>query len=74
MSTKHKNAHDADLLRRFDDLPNDAVVPVSVAAAVHGVSERTVRRLYQTVRLTPGRTGLRVGTLRAMSRAEKPAT
>jgi hypothetical protein len=63
----------AELLRRFDTLPDDAVVPTRVTAAVHGVSERTVRRAYPSVRLSPNRKGQRVGTIRAMSRAEKPA-
>jgi hypothetical protein len=64
----------AEILRRFDELPDDAVVPSRVTAAVHGVSLRTVRRVYPSVQLSPGRKGQRVGTLRAMSRAEKPAT
>jgi hypothetical protein len=63
----------AELIRRFDSLPDDAVVPTPVTAAVHGVSERTVRRTYPSVRLSPGRKGQRVGTIRAMSRNEKPA-
>jgi hypothetical protein len=62
----------AEILRRFDSLPDDAVVPTRVTAAVHGVSERTVRRTYPSVQLSPNRKGQRVGTLRAMSRNEKP--
>jgi hypothetical protein len=64
----------AEILRRFDELPDDAVVPSRVTAAVHGVSLRTVRRAYPSVQLSPGRKGQRVGTLRKMSRAEKPAS
>jgi vacuolar-type H+-ATPase catalytic subunit A/Vma1 len=64
----------AELVRRFDELPNDAVVPSAVTAKVHNVSERTVRRAYPSVELSKNRKGQRVGTLRAMSRAEKPAT
>jgi hypothetical protein len=64
----------AEVLRQFDSLPDDAVVPARVAAAIHGVSTRTVRRRYPAVQLTLNRNGYRVGTLRAMSRAEKPAT
>jgi hypothetical protein len=48
-------------------------VPTEITAIIHGVSERTVRRTYPSVQLSPGRKGQRVGTLRAMSRAEKPA-
>jgi hypothetical protein len=61
----------AEILRRFDQLPDDAVVPTAVTAAVHGVSPRTVRRVYPSVQLSPNRKGQRVGTIRAMSRAEK---
>jgi hypothetical protein len=62
----------AEILKRFDELPDDAIVPASVTAIVHGVSERTVRRNYPSVRLTPNRSGQRVGTIRAMSRNETP--
>jgi len=61
----------AEILRRFDQLPDDAVVPTQVTAAIHGVSPRTVRRRYLSVQLSPNRKGQRVGTIRAMSRAEK---
>jgi hypothetical protein len=64
----------AEVLRQFDSLPNDAIIPASVAAAVHSISTRTVRRRYPSVQLTLNRKGYRVGTLRAMSRAEKPAS
>jgi len=61
----------AEILRRFDQLPDDAVVPTAVTAAIHGVSPRTVRRRYPFVQLSPNRKGQRAGTIRAMSRAEK---
>jgi ABC-type proline/glycine betaine transport system ATPase subunit len=61
----------AAIVRRFDELPDDAVVPTEVTAAIHGVSPRTVRRRYPSVQLSPNRKGQRVGTIRAMSRAEK---
>jgi len=64
----------AEIVRRFDQLPDDAVVPTRVTAAVHGVSPRTVRRIYPSVQLSPNRKGQRVGTLRAMSSNEKPAS
>jgi len=63
----------AEILRQFDQLPDDAVVPCELTAILHGVSERTVRRTYPSVQLSPNRKGQRVGTLRAMSRNEKPA-
>jgi hypothetical protein len=71
---KPNDKYIAEVLRQFDSLPDDAVVPTRVTAAVHGISERTVRRRYPAVQLTLNRKGYRVGTLRAMSRAEKPAT
>jgi hypothetical protein len=64
----------AEILAKFDELPNDAIVPVAAAAALHSVSDETVRQKYDTVRLSAGRIGVRVGTLRAMSRAEKQVT
>ena len=63
----------ADIVRRFDQLPDDAVIPGGAVAQVHSISERTVRRTYPSVQLSPNRKGYRVGTVRAMSRAEKPA-
>jgi len=72
MPTHHAPDIEA-IVRNFDQLPDDAVVPSAVTAALHGVSERTVRRTYPSVRLSPGRLGQRVGTIRAMSRDEKPA-
>jgi hypothetical protein len=64
----------AEVLAGFDALSDDAVVPIGAAAALHGVSDKTVRDRYDLVRLSAGRVGVRVGTLRAMSRAEKQAT
>jgi len=60
-----------DLIRRFDELPDDCVVPSQVTAAIHNVSTRTVLRRYPLVRLTPNRVGVRVGDIRKMSRGEK---
>ncbi|HVI15042.1 MAG TPA: hypothetical protein VM822_19485 [Pseudolabrys sp.] len=68
-----KSSTISEILERFDQLPDDAVVPSAVTAILHGVSQRTVRRRYPSVRISPRRKGQRVGTLRAMSRAEKMA-
>jgi len=73
MSTDDTN-YITDILRRFDELPDDAIVPTAVTAAVHNVSPRTVRRRYPSVQLSPNRKGQRVGTIREMSRAEKLPT
>jgi hypothetical protein len=58
----------AKILESFDQLPDDAIIPSCATAALHGVSERTVRRTYRSVQLSPGRKGQRVGDLRAMAR------
>jgi hypothetical protein len=60
-------------IKQFDDLPDDAVVPRRVTAAMLGISERTVRRLYPTVRLSPRRRGNReFGDIRALVRGQTP--
>jgi len=64
----------AEILARFDQLPDDAIIPTEVTALIHGVSPRTLRRTYPSVKLSPNRKGQRVGTLRAMSRNEKQAS
>jgi len=65
LSARHR-----DLVRHFDQLPDDAVVPTAVTAAVHNISPRTVLRRYPKVQLSPNRIGQRVGTIRKMSRGE----
>ena len=57
-----------DTIKWFDDLPDDAVVPRWVTAAVLHMSERTVRRSIPTVKLSLRRRGNRVGTVRAIAR------
>jgi hypothetical protein len=59
-------------LKAFDDLPDDAVVPRWVTAAVLNVSERTVRRSLPTVNLSPRRRGNRVGDIRTIARGGTP--
>lgn len=53
-----------EILQRIPNLPNTAVVPVAVAAKHDSVSERTVRRCYPLVKLSPNRSGVTVGYLR----------
>ena len=57
-----------DKIKNFDDLPDDAVVPRCVTAAVLHISERTVRRSESDVRLSARRRGNRVGDIRAIAR------
>jgi hypothetical protein len=58
-----------DTLKEFDDLPDDAVVPYRVTAAVLHMSERTVRRTVPTVRRSLRLRGNRVGDIRAIARS-----
>jgi hypothetical protein len=51
--------HDLHLLKLFDDLPGSAVLPVAVAAAVKGVSDKTIRRTYKLVPVSDRRVGVR---------------
>lgn len=53
-----------EILKRLPNLPDSAVVPTAVAAAHDNVSDRTVRRTYPLIKLSPGRYGVRVGYLR----------
>jgi hypothetical protein len=53
-----------EILQRIPELPDTAVVPVPVAAKHDNVSERTVRRNYPLVKLSPNRSGVAVGYLR----------
>ena len=61
------------LLEGFDRLPDDAVVPTPVTAALFGLCQKTVRERFPSVRISPGRMGQRVGYLRSISRGEKTA-
>jgi hypothetical protein len=62
-----------DIIKDFDSLPNDAVVPRQVTAALLHVSERTVRRRFRTVKLSARRRGNRVGDIRAIARGYSAA-
>jgi hypothetical protein len=53
-----------DILKRFADLPDSAVVPTAVAAMHDNVSERTVKRNYPLIKLSERRYGVNVGYLR----------
>jgi hypothetical protein len=55
----HLNPRYVDLLKNFDSLPPTAVVPIPVAAAYRGVSEKTVRRDFPLVHTSEGRRGVR---------------
>jgi hypothetical protein len=59
-----------EALKRLPQLPDTAVVPVAVAAKHDSVSDRTVRRTYPLIQVSPGRKGVSVGYLRTR---QKPA-
>jgi hypothetical protein len=61
----------AAILDTFDKLPDDAIIPVPVTAALFGLCTKTVRERIPSVRISPSRLGNRVGYLRAISRGEK---
>jgi hypothetical protein len=59
-----------DILKRFDELPDDALVSSTVAAIVLNTGERTVRRNFPRVQTSARRFGFRVGTLRSLIRGQ----
>ena len=61
-----------ELLKRWPSLPDEAVVHAKVAAAVTGLSERTIRydSRFQRVYLTENRYGIRVGDIRKVLAGE----
>ena len=66
-----------EILKHFDELPDDAIVPDPVARLVLNESERSFRRNRPVRRIAIGdrRGGARVGDIRALVRGElTPAT
>jgi hypothetical protein len=45
------------LIENFDKLPDDAVIPTAVTAALLCVNPKTVVSHYESVQISPGRTG-----------------
>jgi hypothetical protein len=64
-----------EIIKRFDSLPDDAVVQTKVTALVLGVSERTIRYHpnLPRVQISTGRYGQRVGDIRALVRNGIPS-
>lgn len=52
------NCRDIRLLEIFEHLPPTAVLPVAVAAAHQGVSEKTIRRNYTLIPVSDRRKGV----------------
>lgn len=65
-----------NLIKRFDELSDDCVVPPKVAAIVLGIPDRTLRYKppIPRVQITERKNGYRVGDLRALVRGLQPAT
>jgi hypothetical protein len=52
-----------ELLKNFDSLPPTAIVPIPVAAAWRGISEKTIRRKFQLIATSEYRRGVRKSEL-----------
>jgi hypothetical protein len=52
-----------ELLENFDSLPPTAILPIPVAAAWRGISEKTIRRNFQLVVTSEHRRGVRKSDL-----------
>jgi hypothetical protein len=52
-----------ELLENFDSLPPTAIVPIPVAAAWRGISEKTIRRNFSLVVTSDHRRGVRKSDL-----------
>ena len=63
-------SHAFEIIKRFDQLPDDAVVQTKITALVLGLSEKNVRYHPQLprVQVSLGRYGQRVGDIRALVR------
>jgi hypothetical protein len=63
-----------EILKLFDELPDDALVSPKVAAIVLDVNERTLRRHPPVPRVhtSPQRYRFRVGNMRAFIRGKPP--
>jgi hypothetical protein len=64
--------HILEILRQMPDLPDSAIIPIPVVAAHDCVSERTVRRNYPVIDLSPNRQGVPLGFLRTRERPKPP--
>jgi hypothetical protein len=56
--------YELQLLALIPKLPDGASTTLKIGAAYKGVSEKTLRRSYPTVKIGERRTGVRIGNLR----------
>jgi hypothetical protein len=63
-----------EIVKRVDDLPDDMIVPLSVAAILLGTSTRSMRRssAVRKIQIGPRTVGHRLGDIRAVVRGEQP--
>jgi hypothetical protein len=64
-----------EIVKRFDDLPADAVISTKIAALILGCADRTIRyhpRLTR-IQISRGRYGFRVANVRQVARGEAVA-
>ena len=59
-----------EIIKHFDDLPNDAVISTKVAALILGCAERTIRYhpALRRIQISRGRYGFRAADLRKIVR------
>jgi hypothetical protein len=62
----HDFSKSFEIVKRFDDLPNDAVVSPKITALILGCAERTIRYhpLLKRIQISRGRYVFRVGNER----------
>jgi hypothetical protein len=70
-----KSALAYEVVRNFDNLPDDGVVATKVTSLITGLSDRTIRYhpKLKRIQLSRGRIGQRVGDVRALLRGDDPA-
>lgn len=63
-----------DLLQNFDKLPDDAIVPSKITAALLNISTRQLRRSPPIPKVKTGirSCGYRAGSIRALARGHSP--
>jgi hypothetical protein len=67
---------DFEILKHFDEMPDDAVLKTKITALLLGLSEKTVRNHPQLdhIWVSEGRRGQGVGSIRRLVRSSTPNT
>ena len=71
----HNFNRDFEIIKRWDDLPDDAVVSPKITSLMLDCAERTVRYhpKLKRIQISRGRYGFRVGNVRQIVRGEDAA-